>query len=62
MANLRRPIAPIAVTVPPLLLPARSEDEPPPVVELTSAFEERGQRAALDVKRDVVEGSFNAQG
>jgi len=42
MANLRRLIAPIAVTVPLLLLPACSEDEPPPVVQLTSAFEPTG--------------------
>jgi hypothetical protein len=42
MANLRRLIAPIAVTVPLLLLPAWSEDEPPPVVEPTSAFEPTG--------------------
>jgi hypothetical protein len=42
MANLRRLIAPIAVTVPLLLLPSCSEDEPPPVVELTSAFEPTG--------------------
>jgi len=40
MANLRRLIAPIAVTVP--LLLACSEDEPPPVVEPTSAFEPTG--------------------
>ena len=42
MGNVRRPIAPIAVTVPLLLLPACSEDEPPPVVEPTSAFQPTG--------------------
>ena len=46
MANLRRLIAPIAVTVPLLLLPSCSEDKPPPVVELTSAFEPKGPTAA----------------
>lgn len=42
MGNVRRPIAPIAVTVPLLLLPACSEDEPTPVVEPTSAFQPTG--------------------
>ena len=42
MANLRRPIAPIAVTVPPLLLPAWSEDEPPPVIDVTGSFNAQG--------------------
>jgi hypothetical protein len=47
MANLRRLIAPIAVTVPLLLLPSCSEDEPPPVVELTSAFEPTGSTGPI---------------
>ena len=42
MENVRRLIAPIAVTVPLLLLPACSEDEPPPVMEPTSAFQPTG--------------------
>ena len=42
MGNVRRLIAPIAVTVPLLLLPACSEDEPTPVVEPTSAFQPTG--------------------
>jgi len=42
MGNERRLIAPIAVTVPLLLLPACSEDEPTPVVEPTSAFQPTG--------------------
>jgi hypothetical protein len=42
MANLRRLIAPIAVTVPLLLLPACSEDEPPPVVDVTGSFNAQG--------------------
>lgn len=39
---MRRLISPIAVTVPLLLLPACGEDEPPPVVEPTSAFQPTG--------------------
>jgi hypothetical protein len=45
MGNVRRlmaPIAPIAVRVPLVLLPACSEDEPPPVIEPTSAFDAQG--------------------
>jgi hypothetical protein len=42
LGNVRRLIAPIAVTVPLLLLPACSEDAPPPVVEPTSAFQPTG--------------------
>ena len=38
----RRLIAPVALLVPLLLLPACSEDEPPPVVEPTSAFQPTG--------------------
>ncbi len=38
MGNVRRPIAPMAVAVPLLLLTACSGDEPPPVAEPTSAF------------------------
>jgi hypothetical protein len=42
MGNVGRLIAPIALTVPLLLLPACSDDEPPPVVEPTSAFQPTG--------------------
>ena len=42
MENVRRLISPIALTVSLLLLPACSEDEPPPLVEPTSAFEPTG--------------------